>query len=80
MRMTLDQEESQTMSDLKNQHLKKFGLKALVLIPIALLGWLLGMNSPMGAGIPVIIFVGGVVVLAIDGILRYRTEKRTAHG
>lgn len=78
--MTLDQKESQTMRDLKNQHLKKFGLKALVLIPIALLGWLLGMNSPMGATVPVIILVGGVVVLAIDGFLRYRTEKRTAHG
>lgn len=76
--MILDQEDSQTMGDLKNQHFKKFGLKALVLIPIALLGWLLGMNSPMGTAIPVIILVGGVVILTIDGILRYRAEKHAS--
>lgn len=80
MRMILDQEESQKMDELKNQHLKKFGLKVLVLVPIALLGWLLGMNSPMGAAVPVIILVGGVVILTFDGILRYKAEKRAAHG
>lgn len=76
--MIVDEEDSQTMSDLKIHHLKKSGLKALALIPIAVLGWLLGMNSPMGTAIPVIILVGGVVILTIDGILRYRAEKRAS--
>ncbi|WP_167560217.1 hypothetical protein [Brevibacterium sp. LS14] len=52
----------------------------LVLIPLALLGWLLAMNSPMGALVPVLIVVGGTVVLAIDGVLRYRAERHTVHG
>lgn len=67
------------MNELKAQHLKKFTLKALVLIPIALFGWLLGMNSPKGAVVPVVILVGGIAILAIDGIRQYRADKRTAH-
>lgn len=67
------------MNELQKQHFKKFLLKLLALIPIALLGWLLGMNSPMGTAIPVIILVGGVVILAIDSLGRYKADKRSAY-
>lgn len=77
--MTLDRKEASTMNELQKQHFKKFLLKLLALIPIALLGWLLGMNSPMGTAIPVIILVGGVVILAIDSLGRYKADKRSAY-
>ncbi len=80
MRMTHGRKESLSSGELRNEHLKKFGIKALVLIPLALLGWLLAMNSPMGALVPVLIVVGGTVVLAIDGVLRYRAERHSVHG
>lgn len=78
--MTHGRKESLSSDELRNKHLKKFGIKALVLIPLALLGWLLAMNSPVGAVVPVLIVVGGAVVLAIDGVLRYRAERHTVHG
>ena len=78
--MTHDRKESLSSGELRNEHLKKFGIKALVLIPLALLGWLLAMTSPMGALVPVLIVVGGAVVLAIDCVLRPRTERHSVHG
>lgn len=76
--MVSGQTDSPTGGDSRRRHLQTFGLKALALIPIALLGWLLGMNGPVGAAAPLIILVGGVVILAVDGVLSYRTEKRAS--
>lgn len=78
--MIVEKKEAPAVNDLKSQHLKKSLLKMLALIPIALLGWLLAMNDPKSAVIvPAAILIGGAAILALDGYLGYRSDRRAGH-
>ncbi|WP_339391093.1 hypothetical protein [Brevibacterium metallidurans] len=78
--MTDSETATHDVSELRNRYFRKFSIRALLFVPIALGAWALGWNGPLGAVLPVFTFVGGAGILAIDYVFAYRAEKRRMLG